>query len=271
MRHPFSRSSFTLTAVAVALLLAGTNRAFAQASAKAELRDMSTDRPDKTESPFTVDKGHFQTETDLVSWTRDRSGSRLLQAWSIMPTNIKFGLTNRIDLQVISEPVTVERVREDGVAATTRGFGTVTGRVKVNMWGNDGGRTAFAVMPFVTTTPTVRHAPVEGGVILPLGIDLGRGWNLGLMAELDAVAIEGTRKHKGVLVTSITTSHGITERTGFYVELFREAARSPVITTADAGLTFGVTPNIQFDAGVNVGMSRAADGVNPFAGLSIRF
>ena len=35
------------------------------------LRDMSTDRPDKTESPYTVDAGRFQIETDLVAYTHD--------------------------------------------------------------------------------------------------------------------------------------------------------------------------------------------------------
>lgn len=29
---------------------------------------MSTDRPDKTESLYTVDAGHFQFEADLVSF-----------------------------------------------------------------------------------------------------------------------------------------------------------------------------------------------------------
>jgi hypothetical protein len=32
---------------------------------------MSTDRPDKTESAYTVDAGHFQFEADLVSFGID--------------------------------------------------------------------------------------------------------------------------------------------------------------------------------------------------------
>src|SRR6267143_1757097 len=35
-------------------------------------REMSTDRPDKTESPYTVDAGHFQAEADILSYTYDR-------------------------------------------------------------------------------------------------------------------------------------------------------------------------------------------------------
>src|SRR5881396_2721309 len=36
------------------------------------MREMSTDRPDKTESAFTVDAGHFQVEADILSYTYDR-------------------------------------------------------------------------------------------------------------------------------------------------------------------------------------------------------
>jgi hypothetical protein len=34
------------------------------------LRDMTTDRPDTTESPFTVDAGRLQVETNLLGFSR---------------------------------------------------------------------------------------------------------------------------------------------------------------------------------------------------------
>ena len=37
------------------------------------LREMETDRPDVTESPQTVDAGHFQLETDLMRFQRQRN------------------------------------------------------------------------------------------------------------------------------------------------------------------------------------------------------
>jgi hypothetical protein len=37
------------------------------------MRTLSTDRPDKTESPYTVDAGHFQVEMDFASATFDKS------------------------------------------------------------------------------------------------------------------------------------------------------------------------------------------------------
>ena len=36
-----------------------------------QMRDFSTDRPPKANSPYTVDAGHFQYEADLVSYLYD--------------------------------------------------------------------------------------------------------------------------------------------------------------------------------------------------------
>ena len=41
--------------------------------------------------------------------------------------------------------------------------------------------------------------------------------------------------------------------------------------TVDLGLTYGLTDNIQLDAGVNIGLTASADDINPFLGLSLRF
>ena len=39
------------------------------------LREMATDRPDRTESAYTVDAGHYQIEMDLLTYTYDRSSA----------------------------------------------------------------------------------------------------------------------------------------------------------------------------------------------------
>lgn len=40
------------------------------------LRDLTTDRPDTTESPFTIDAGHVQIETNLFGYSRSRGDAR---------------------------------------------------------------------------------------------------------------------------------------------------------------------------------------------------
>ena len=71
------------------------------------MRELSADRPDKTESAYTVDAGHFQVEMDLVaySYDHDRSGGddTRTEAWAIAPMNLKLGLLNDVDLQLMIE------------------------------------------------------------------------------------------------------------------------------------------------------------------------
>jgi len=65
-----------------------------------ELRDMETDRPDVTESPFTVDAGHFQYETDLFRLIREKSDLNKTSTLLINQANLKIGLTGSTALQV---------------------------------------------------------------------------------------------------------------------------------------------------------------------------
>ena len=115
------------------------------------LRDLSTDRPDKTESPYTVDAGRFQFEMDLVTLTIDEAADFRVETVNVAPINLKLGLTNTTDLQVIFDSYVRQTIEDEttGARDTIDGVGDVTVRLKQNLWGNDGGKTALAVMPFV--------------------------------------------------------------------------------------------------------------------------
>ena len=249
------------------------------------MREMTTDRPDKTESPYTVDAGHFQFEMDLVSYTYDHEHeggvTTRVDAWAIAPINLKIGLCNQVDLQVVVETWNKVRTETSGAGATLhqRGFGDVTTRLKYNFWGNDGGKTAFAAMPFVklpTNQDKLGNNSVEGGLILPLTVGLPLDFGMGLMTEYDFNRdATGNGRHTE-FVNSITFSHDrlLVRDLGGYVEFFSlvSAERgSRWIGTVDLGLTYGLSENVRLDAGVNLGVTKAADDVNPFVGLSWRF
>lgn len=148
------------------------------------MRDMSTDRPDRTESPFTVDAGHFQIEMDLVSYAHDRDrsgGGGRTDAWAVAPVNLKAGLLNDLDLQVVIETWNHVRTKDQatGTVRNQSGLGDISLRLKKNLRGNDGGRTALAVMPFVkipTNQDGLGNDSVEGGVIVPWAVELRGGW-----------------------------------------------------------------------------------------------
>src|SRR6188474_3089707 len=62
------------------------------------IREMSTDRPDTTESPFTVPRTMWQFEWEMVSVSRDNGGHAT--DWGSI--NIKYGLTRSVDLQWVT-------------------------------------------------------------------------------------------------------------------------------------------------------------------------
>ncbi len=247
-----------------------------------QLRPMSLDRPDKTESPYTVDAGHYQLEMDLVNYAHDQesgAGPRLTtDIFALAPMNWKVGLTPRVDLQVLVLPQV--RIREStpgGAAVTTSGFGDLATRVKINLWGNDDGSTAFAVMPYVIL-PTAGEglgAPtVEGGWVLPFAAELPGGWNLGAMTGVTFGSGEPARDLDASFVNSITFGHALAGPVSFYIEFFSQvetADGEPWMGTADLGLTYAVTDNLQLDAGINFGVTRSAPDINPFLGLGCRF
>ncbi len=247
------------------------------------MREMSTDRPDKTESPYTVDAGHIQVEMDFASLTYDRhnierSDTRV-EGWSFARTNLKLGLLNNVDLQLVVDSWnSVRSVDKPGyVRSRLDGFGDMTLRTKINLWGNDAGPTALALMPFVkfpTNQDDLGNRAVEGGLIVPLAVQLGGGWSLGLMTEIDLLEDGDAGSYHAEWINTITFGRDLTERLGAYVEFFSAVTserHAPWVGTLDAGLTYAISDDIQIDAGVNIGLTRSADDMNPFIGLSWRF
>ncbi len=240
------------------------------------MREMSTDRPDQTESPFTVDAGHFQFEIDFFKFTYNRrspDGVRTT-SWNVAPINLKAGLLNNVDLQIILDNYVHERTSNAAGHAT--GFGDITARLKINLWGNDGGKTALAIMPFVKlplSASGVRNGSTEGGIIVPLAVKLPGGWDMGMMTEVDFVS-DGAGGHDAEWLNSITFSHDIAGKLRGYVEFVSVNGNAPGFqwqAQADIGFTYGLTDNVQFDFGCNFGLTKSAPDFQPFVGVSIRF
>lgn len=245
--------------------------------ARSELRELSTDRPDRTESPYTLDGGHLQVEMDALSWTREREGVVTSDAFGLAVTNLKFGLGARADLQLVFESALHVRESSPGLPISRRtGIGDLTARLKLNLFGNDGGPVALGLMPFVTF-PTAQRGfgagGSEGGLIVPAAFALPHGWQVGAMLEADVIRVEAGDRTRPELVASLTASHAITGGLAGYAELYSvsfPASGTPWRGTADAGLTLGIGEHLQLDAGANLGLSATGEHFTLFAGLSFR-
>ena len=246
------------------------------------MRDLSTDRPDQTESPYTVDAGHFQMEMDFANGVmdRDRSGGGDVrsQIWGFGGVNLKAGLLNNMDIQFVMDGYVDSRVKDGATGSVTddSGFGDVQTRLKINLWGNDGGATAFGIMPFIKwplSQSSLRNGKTEGGVILPLAVVLPRGWGMGVMTEVDFVRDEGGGSDTEYFNT-ITFGHDIVGNLGGYVEfaaLFTPESDAQWQGQVGVGFTYGLNANTQFDLGCNFGVTRVAPDFNPFFGITRRF
>ena len=232
-------------------------------------RPMSADRPDFTESPFTVDAGAVQLELSFFDYAKNGDED----AWTVAPANLKVGLLNDVDLQFVFDPY----VHKDDGTRTQDGFGDTQFRLKINLWGNDAGETAFAVMPFVkapTASDDLGNGHVEGGLIFPFATELAEGVGLGLMFEVDFVYDEADDGYDTEFITTGVLGFDITGELGLYVEGIGITSTDPDVDyrgILGVGTTYGLTENMVLDVGVNIGLTGNADDVNFFSGVTVRF
>ncbi len=242
------------------------------------MREFNTDRPDATESPYTVDAGHMQVEFSFVEYNRSSSSGTRSEAVSVLPANLKIGLFSNVDLQLVLNPYLRSTSRSTGSRRETQsGFGDIELRTKINFWGNDGGTTSGGILPFVrfpggTGGDGVRQ--VEGGIILPLASQLPAGFDIGTMAEFDLDRNSANDGYGVDFVHSVTVGHALGRpNVHGYVEYFGSAPIATGTTYSayfDTGTTIGLTENLQLDCGVNLGMPKHGSDYTVFAGFSAR-
>jgi len=245
------------------------------------LRPMSTDGPGTTESAYTVDAGHFQIEMTLASYARDQDSipgvAERVETWSIAPMLLRAVLRNSLEAQVALEPYHHVEIRDSTGRTTLRGFGDTTLRLKANIWGNDGGPTAFAITPYLklpTGDVSFGRSRVEGGVVLPFEATLPSEFYLGLTTRFEAVQDEEGEGYHAEFVNSIAFGHDLIEEIFGYVEFFSavSAKRStPWVGALGTGLIWTLTENFQLNVGMHIGLTRFADDWGSFAGLAWRF
>lgn len=238
------------------------------------LREMATDRPDVTESPFTIDAGHVQLEMDFVNFTRSRLDGVRTTELGMAPFNLRLGVLNNLEAGIFIAPyVRRTETPRGGPRETRSGAGDITLRGKFNFFGNDGGGMACGLIADLTLPSAARglgSEKTEGALRLPLAFDLAGGWDGGAMTSVELHHRE-TGGYQTLWNNTVTISHALTKAVSFYCELTSSAGDGPHVAAFDVGLAWKLDANTQLDCGTNLGLSRQADDVLLFAGLSRRF
>ena len=249
-----------------------------------ELRPLETDRPTKSNSPYTVDAGHFQYESDIVNSTYDHYsyGRTTTSDTLVADPTLKLGLTNNTDLEVALAPFNFVRStsRAGGVKTDGNGFGDIYTRLKVNLLGDDGGDYAVAIVPYVkapTASRTLGNGHYEGGAYAPVSFALPGDVTGLVMTEVDVLedaALTGTHENYQNLINFShaigKTEDNLTGYVEFYSDVDNDAGLQPYYT-ADFAVAWLVSPNFQLDIGTNVGLNKAAPDIQGYVGISQRF
>ena len=243
-------------------------------------RPLSADRPDITESPQTVDAGAVQLETSFFEYVHDsiNDDAATSDSLSLAFSTLKLGLTHDMDLQFVFAPFVRAETRADGTGVTDvqEGPSDLTVRLKWNLWGNDEGKTALGLLPFVKipTGSSVSNDRVEGGVAVPFSWDIREGLSLGLMGELDILFDESSGKHDLAFLHTVVVGADVYGPIGAYVEYAGRVhfdGDRDYEAVASVGLTYEINENAVLDAGTFIGLTRPTDDVVVFSGITLRF
>jgi hypothetical protein len=249
---------------------------------RALMREMSADRPDKTDCPFTVDAGHFQLEMDFANMTynqpsSERGNVRVTEV-EAAPMNLKVGLLNSLDFQLIYTSYRWEETdnRDTEITERKSGFDGITPRLKVNLVGNDGGFFALALIPFVAlplSSGQLRKSSVEGGLGIPYAFDIP-GWDVGFQTTFHYNRDGAGSGYHTEFDNSVSIGRRIIGKLSLSAEFFSSVSteqNSDWVGTVDTWLTYQVNKNLRLDGGVYIGVTPAADDWHSWVGMTWRY
>ena len=247
-----------------------------------QLRSFSPDRPPKANSAYTVDAGHFQYETDLLNYSQTNFGGVTTKLYQAFDPVLKLGLTNWADFELQFNGYQNLAATDNATGAAVAkgsGFGDVFVKSKINLFGNDGGAAALAVIPYVkipSDNLAISNGAVEGGLIAPLQVTLPQDFGLTLMSEVDALKDADDSGRHANFVDLINLNHPVPgiNNLSAAIEFFSSVGtdvNTPPIYTFDTALIYLLRPNVQLDGGVDFGLNKAAPNLQAFMGLSQRF
>jgi hypothetical protein len=236
---------------------------------------MATDVRGRVESPVPVDAGHLQIETDAVVYARasNRAGrsAGTTETWRYLPTTLKLGLLDALDLETHVEPQVDERheveTPEGRRVHGAKRFGDVVVRLKWNVKEGFGGRSALALLPFASLRSV---AAADYGLIVPFAMPLTVETSLGATARVERVF---AGRHHTRWSGAIALARPIRGPVSGFLGMWGATRPFPggrAMATLDLGLRLGWGSDLEVDAGVFVGLGEASDDLTAYAGWALR-
>ena len=247
-------------------------------AAASEVEDppICTDRPTKANAVCTVPVGSWQLESSAASWSKTEANGVETKAVTLGASVVKFGLSERSDLQIGMAPIVSVETEAAGEESRHSGAGDLTIRYKHRLTA-DGAPVQVAAIPFVkipTADGDIGNGKVEGGLAVPIAGAAG-AVTVVLGPELDVLADADGEGHHPALVNLVNVSGPVAPGVTLIGELWTMTNFDPAdrVTqaSADAALAWLVSKRVQLDLGANFGLNRNTADVEVYVGASVRF
>lgn len=238
--------------------------------AQDEVPELITDRPDQTESSVVVPHKSLQIETGFLM---ENTESDLVsqKSFAYNSTLFRYGLLKnfefRLGIEYLGERL---KTKNTGTTISTSGFSPIYTGFKVKIAEEDGWKPEIAflgglVLPFAAgeyfrpeySAPDIRFAFSHTlSDRFSLGYNLGAAWD-------GETAIPN-------YFYSASLGAGIIAKLGMFIESYGwMAEEGEAEHLLDAGLTYLVLPNLQFDVSAGIGLISSIDNFISF-GLTFR-
>lgn len=227
-----------------------------------QIEPIQTDRPDQTESPFTVPVKHFQMETGF-SFEKINKDEKSIVYPSVL---YKYGINNQFEFRLITE-FTTEKIygkKLSGLQPVTVGF-------KINIAKEKGllpttsfiGHLTFPLLAAQSFKATYYAPAFRFTMQHTLSKKLSLSYNLG--AEWDGESAVPT------FIYTLTSGYSISEKLGAYIEVYGFAPQKLIADHRfDCGITYLLKTNILVDVSGGFGVSDNAPDYYAALGFSFR-
>jgi len=248
------------------------------AAAAAQELTICADRPGKASPTCIVPSGHVQVEMGVADWTLTEGQSERETALTIGQFAIKYGLTERSQVEVDVTPWDRVTDHNGSVRERSSGFGDLLLDYKQLLTAPDA-PVQVAASPFVKI-PTARR-PIgngrwESGLILPIQYAIPKSQlTIALTPELDWAADNARQGHHMLAATVVNLGWQATPRLNLSAEIWGQWDWDPGGTerqvSADVAAAYLPSKRVQFDAGANFGLNRATPDADLYLGVSRLF
>jgi len=236
------------------------------------------DRPGKATGTCVVAAGHWQIETGVADWTEQDGGGERDTSLAIGETTVKYGFTDRSNIEVDIAPWQRATSRVGGTHQSDSGFGDINVLLKQLLTSPDA-QLQVAALPLVKI-PTASHSlgngKWEGGLLIPIGYLVPKTkLGIGLTPEVDWVADADGAGHHAAMAQVVSLGWAASDKLSLSAELWGAWDWDPDGTTrqasADGSVAYLLSNDVQLDAGANLGLNRVTPDVELYGGVSVRF